>query len=258
MREIVTRGTVCLDDEYGFTYCIAEIRYTEREDESFRYEISPHYSVIGLLTERDFQGIPGLDLSLRKKTYVRENIVPVFISERSPGENREDLWELLEACDMQYLNRLEWLMRTKTRYSGDGMYVRRPEDKELQVSTLDELGNRSSVISRKVLETICAGGKIVTKDFVIDDDNRKSYFELFMALYRTERAYLDGRRRDGIRKSSEYGNYKGRSRIRIKKMDLVNMFYEYEAGTISGREAAHKLEISPSTFYRRYREYQGR
>lgn len=67
MREIVTRGTVCLDDEYGFTYCIAEIRYTEREDESFRYEISPHYSVIGLLTERDFQGIPGLDLSLRKK-----------------------------------------------------------------------------------------------------------------------------------------------------------------------------------------------
>ena len=108
------------------------------------------------------------------------------------------------------------------------------------------------------METICAGGKIVTKDFVIDDDNRKSYFELFMALYRTERAYLDGRRRDGIRKSSEYGNYKGRSRIRINKMDLVNMFYEYEAGTISGREAAHKLEISPSTFYRRYREYQGR
>lgn len=54
---------------------------------------------------------------------MRENVVPVFISERTPGENREDLWELLEECGVQYLNRLEWLIRTETRYSGDGMYV---------------------------------------------------------------------------------------------------------------------------------------
>ena len=123
MKEAVTSGVICLDGEYDFTYYIADIKYTEREDESFCYEITPNYSVIDLLTTEYFQGIPGLDLGLKKKSYIRENVVPVFISERTPGENREDLWELLKECDMQYLNRLEWLIRTKTRYSGDGMYV---------------------------------------------------------------------------------------------------------------------------------------
>ena len=98
---------------------IVEIEYTEREDESFFYKITPNYSVISLLSEKDFQGIPGLNLDLKKESYIRENIVPVFISERTPGENREDLWVLLESCNMRYLNRLEWLIRTKTRYSGD-------------------------------------------------------------------------------------------------------------------------------------------
>lgn len=256
MKEIVTHGTICLDDEYDFTYCIADIRYTERDDESFCYEIAPNYSVIELLTDKYFQGIPGLDLGLKKKKYVRENIVPVFISERTPGENREDLWKLLEECDMQYLNRLEWLIRTKTRYSGDRMYVCRPYERNLSVASIDELGSRSSIISRKVLETICAGGKIVTKDYEIDDSNRKAYYELFMALYRTERKYLDERRRDGISKSSKLGNYKGRSRIKIDKMELINMFHEYEIGKMSGREAANVLKISASTFFRRYHEYK--
>lgn len=33
----------------------------------------------------------------RQPRYVRKNTIPVFISERTPGENREDLWKLLEA-----------------------------------------------------------------------------------------------------------------------------------------------------------------
>lgn len=86
------------------------------------------------------------------------------------------------------------------RYSGDGMYVCRPYERNLGVVSIDELGNRSSIISRKILEAICAGGKIVTKDYVIDDSNRKAFYELFMAMYRTERKYLDERRKDGISK----------------------------------------------------------
>lgn len=256
MKEMVTSGTICLDDAYDFTYYIADIRYTEREDESFCYEIRPNYSVIELLTDRYFQGIPGLDLSLKKEVYVRENIVPVFTSERTPGENREDLWELLEECDMQYLNRLEWLIRTKTRYSGDGLYVCRPQERHLHISSIAELGSRSSVISRKVLEVICAGGEVITKDFVITDQNRKSYYALFMAMYETERKYLDERRRAGINKSSEQGRYKGRARIKIDQLELGETIHAYEAGKISGREAADALQISPATFFRRYREYK--
>ena len=256
MKEAVTSGVICLDGEYDFTYYIADIKYTEREDESFCYEITPNYSVIDLLTTEYFQGIPGLDLGLKKKSYIRENVVPVFISERTPGENREDLWELLKECDMQYLNRLEWLIRTKTRYSGDGMYVCRPDKKDINVLSIAELGNRSSVICRKILESICSGAQIITEDYVIDDSNRKAYFELFMALYKTERKYLEERRRKGISKSASLGKYKGRARIKIDSMELNDIFSKYELGVINGREAAEKLDISASTFFRRYREYR--
>ena len=114
MREITTQGDICLKDQYDFTYKVADIIYTEREDETFVYEIKPDYSVIDLLDAKDFQGIPGLDLDLKKESYIRENVIPVFISERAPGKNREDLWPLLKKYDMQYLNQLEWLMRTDT------------------------------------------------------------------------------------------------------------------------------------------------
>lgn len=90
--------------------------------------------------------------------------------------------------EFYYLNRLEWLIRTDMRYSGDNFYVCHKEDKKiLNISSIAKLGNRSSVISRKVLEVICIGGEIHTDDFIISDSNRKAYYELFMAMYQTEK-----------------------------------------------------------------------
>ena len=256
MREVITDGSICLDDEYGFTYHVADIRYIEREDESYCYEFRPDYSVIELLNVKIYQGIPGLDLSLKKEVYVRENMVPVFISERTPGENREDLWELLKACHMEYLNRLELLIRTDTRYSGDGFYVCRAKKRGIvRISSIAELGNRSSVISRKVLEVICAGGEIHTDAFTISDSNRRSYYELFLALYTCEKKYMDDRRRDGIGKSVKQGKYTGRSRIKIDPLEMQEIFEAYEAGALTGKGAAERLGVSASTFYRRYKEY---
>lgn len=123
MKESRTVGTICLKDNAGTEYHISKIEYVEREDGSFYYVFTPDYSVIDLLPANLFQGIPGLDLSLRKEIYIRENIVPVFISERTPGPNREDLDALLKETDMEYLNRLEWLIRTQMHYGGDLLYV---------------------------------------------------------------------------------------------------------------------------------------
>ncbi len=256
MREIVTNGVICMEDEYDFTYHVAGIQYTQREDDSFCYEITPNYSVISLLSDTLFQGIPGLDLSLRKSSYVRENIVPIFISERTPGENREDLWELLESCNMQYLNRLEWLIRTDTRYSGDNFYVSVPTERNVKIATIDELGTRSATISRNALEIICAGGQIITQDFVIDNSNRKAYYELFMAMYKTEKKYMDNRRRSGIKKSTQQGKYKGRTPIKLDLLKLNEIFYQYETGSLCARKASEMLGISVSTFFRRYRKYK--
>lgn len=255
MREIVTQGDICLNDDYNLTYKVAEIIYTEREDESFVYEIRPNYSVISLLDSKDFQGIPGLDMDLKKKSYVRENVIPVFVSERSPARNREDLWTLLKECDMQYLNQLEWLIRTNTRYSGDKLFVQRPEDKTMEIESINLLGNRSAVICRKVLETICYGDEVISSTLTVNDKNRKQYYDLLMTLYSTERKFLDLCRREGIKKSAKEGNYKGRAKIRIDKLEAQEIFLDYQNNKITSTEAARLLAISKSTFLRRYREY---
>ena len=257
MREIVTRGDICLNDDYNLTYKVAEITYTEREDESFVYEIRPNYSVISLLDSKDFQGIPGLDMDLKKASYIRENIIPVFISERAPSKNREDLWKLLKDCDMQYLNQLEWLIRTDTRYSGDKLFVQKLEDKTIKTDSINTLGSRSAVICRKLLETICYGDEVITSELVIDDENRKQYYELLMALYGTERKFLDSRRNEGIKQSAQNGKYKGRAKIKIDKLAAQEIFLDYHNKRINSTEAARILAISKSTFLRRYREYVG-
>ena len=70
--------------------------YEEFEDETYEYRFYPNYEIIGLLNDDIFQGIPGLNLDLRKEVYIRNNMTPVFISERTPGPNRENLYEMLE------------------------------------------------------------------------------------------------------------------------------------------------------------------
>ena len=256
MKEITTRGDICLNDKYNFTYKVAEISYTEREDESFVYEIKPNYSVISLLDTKNFQGIPGLDLDLKKESYTRENVIPVFISERTPGKNREDLWDLLKDCDMQYLNQLEWLIRTDTKYSGDKLFCKRPEDKTIEIESIDTLGDRSAVICRKILETICYGNTVILPSLIIDDKNRKQFFNLFMALYSTERKFLDSKRSSGIAASAKKGNYKGREKIKIDKLAAQEIFLDYAVKRINSTDASDKLGISKSTFLRRYREYE--
>lgn len=258
MREIVTSGYICLDDEYGFTYRIARIEYREKEDGNYSYTFIPFYNVIELLPTRLFQGIPGLDMSLRKERYVRENMTPVFISERTPGENRENLWELLEACNMEYLNRLEWLIRTDTRYSGDLMYVIRAAetDETIEIEKLGTLEARSAELVRRLLEIICYGGNIKTSDFTVNDSNRKEFYSLLMTLYSKEKKYIETRKREGIRKAAKEGKYKGREKIQIDDSRLMEIMWEYEAKKITGTEAAGELNISLSTFNRRYKEYK--
>jgi hypothetical protein len=255
MREIVTRGDICLKDEYNLTYKVAEITYTEREDESFVYEIKPNYSVISLLNSTDFQGIPGLDMDLKKESYIRENVIPVFISERAPAKNREDLWDLLKECNMQYLNQLEWLIRTNTQYSGDKLFVQRPENKTIEIESISNLGDRSAVICRKVLEAICYGNDVVTQSLIIDDRNRKQCYDLLIALYSTERKFLVSRRNIGIKQSAKNGNYKGRAKIKLDRLASQEVFLDYQTKKINSTMAAKRLGISNSTFLRRYRAY---
>jgi len=258
MKESTTTGLICLRDNLDIEYKIAKIEYIERADESFTYIFTPFYNVIDLLSPPDFQGIPGLDLDLRKPKYVRENIVPVFISERAPNKNREDLWQLLESVGMKYLNQLEWLIRTKLQYFGDRFYVKRykSDDEKQSVELGEPEGHeRAKSICLRILQAICSGQDVRGSGYSIDDSNRKAYYSLLISLYRAEVEYPKKKRLEGVRESAAEGHYRGRQRILIDEIKAAGVFDEFRHGKISEPEALEKLGVSRSTFYRRLKEH---
>lgn len=257
MRKLTTMGFICLEDDYKFIYKIAKIEYEEWEDGAFNYTFRPFYNVIDMLPDRLFQGIPGLDLSLKKSVYERKNIVPTFIAERTPSERREDLWALMEESGMQALNRLEWLIKTNKRYSGDRFFVI-PFDGKDTVSykerSMYDLVKRSDALNKKLLEIICFGDYLYADDIIIDDKSRLYYYRLLMPMYIREFERKKRLKICGIEKAKEQNVYKGRRQIKIDPLLFDRVANDYLNGKISADQASLILKISRATFFRRLRE----
>lgn len=256
MRAAITRGSIMVTDpELMLDYRVADIDYTEWEDGSFEYRFTPDYEVMGMVPGELFQGIPGLNLDLCMPEYVRRNRVPVFISERTPSENREDVRELLDEVGLDYLDRLEWLIRTDTRYSGDPLYVVRRLDREpLEVGSMEEMAPRSALAMRELLDAICAGRDVIGDGFGIREGNRRAFHALLRGLYAKERAFLEQRRLEGVKKGAEQGHYRGRARKSIDEVKLAYTVERLDAGELTAQEAADSLGVSRATFYRRLKE----
>ena len=258
MKEFVTRGIICLKDDYNFVYKIAEIDYVENENGEFQYYFYPNYYIIEMLDSSLFQGIPGLDLSQCYKCYSRENITPVFISERTPSENRVDLWEQLEENNMKSLNRLEWLIRTNTRYSGDRLYVEErsqiDDNPVINVKSMFDLTSKYDGLTKELLKIICRGGYLNCDEIIIDDDNREDYYNLLMPMYIKKYNSQKEKIKQGIEIAKANNLYKGRKRIKLDTLLLDKVVSEYTKGYITKEEALSRLNVSESTFYRRLKE----
>lgn len=257
MKKLTTKGFICLEDEYKFIYKIAIIEYEEWEDGSFNYIFRPFYNVVDMLPNHLFQGIPGLDLSLKKATYERKNIVPTFIEERTPSQNREDLWKLIEESGMQTLNRLEWLIKTDKKYVGDNFFVIPFEGKDFiryQEKSMYDLVNRSNNLTKKLLEIICFGDYLYTDDIIIDDKSRFYYYKLLMPMYIREFEHNKNLRMYGIKKAKSQHIYKGRERIKLDPLLFDKVANDYLLNKISVKQASLILKISRATFFRRLKE----
>ncbi|MBO4357950.1 MAG: hypothetical protein J5813_07290 [Candidatus Methanomethylophilaceae archaeon] len=112
-------------------------------------------------------GIPGLNLELRREKYIRRNMEPVFMTERSPSRNRVDVWDLMKDVGLDHYDRLEWLIRTDTRYTGDDLYVIRYEDPEEHVFSAPE--KKDAVEScEEILSALGSAGEITISNAVLD------------------------------------------------------------------------------------------
>ena len=258
MKKIETHGIIALKDDYNFEYKIANITYIEYENGEYKYIFKPFYEIIDLLDSSLFQGIPGIDLSKRKVYYERINMTPVFISERSPGKNREDLWELLQENNMKSLNRLEWLIRTDTQYFGDRLYVIKNidenKDKNIIVDSMFDLTNQYLTIEKTLLNILISGNNLDCREIIINDSNRKLYYDLLMPIYK--RKYNDKKEKikEGIAKAKQEKIYKGRKKIKVDELLFDNLVDEYHKGQKTVDEIMKILNISRSTFFRRLRD----
>ena len=75
------------------------------------------------------------------------------------------------------------------------------------------------------------------------------------AINEFERANLLERQREGIAAAKGQGRYKGRKPIEPPGLDTV--IRRWRAGELTAAEAMRKLNLSPSTFYRKAKRFAG-
>lgn len=270
-------GVIKAVGKYGEKYSVGKIEYQTFFNEEYQYIITPYWDVIDGLDASVFQGIPGITMELRLEKYYRVNMQPVFITERSPSKNREDLWELMESVGLDYYDRFEWLIRTTLTCGNDNLIVERYRQEareytyEEAVENLAELqhGDRvtirnqssistnPSVYTERLLRLLGTGASVSfeKEGLLIDVENRDSIMMVLRQQYYAAKLLEKQRRQKGIDEAKKRGVYQGRKRISVDTEQLRKAAALFHNKKITEKQAMDRLGIaSRSTFYRRLRE----
>lgn len=269
-------GIIYAVDRCGSKYAVSRVDFERYDDQNFQYIFSPEWSVIDTLPASIFQGIPGLDMSMRLERYYRVNMTPYFISERTPSEGREDLWELLEAVGLDYYDRFEWLLRTNMRCGTDNLIVERAEEARHisfeSVKSLPDNLQPSDCVAIKGLQSIATTPHQLRKNLLqilrsgaaIWDEAEGRHLSkaecslllnLLMLQESMENKQNKKRHQAGVDRAKSDGKYVGRKKIAVDKNLFRQVAEDFRAHKVSEEEAMSRTGIaSRSTFYRRLKE----
>jgi hypothetical protein len=270
----VNSGIIKAVMKNGEKISVAQIDYQEFDEENFQYVISPYWEIVDGLPASVFQGIPGIDMDLRLETYYRVNYIPTFIAERTPSENREDLWEILESVGLDYYDRFEWLIRTPMRAANDNLIVERRRTEQviekyttgilstLQygdkviVDSMEAIADTTAGFADEIFTVITNGVDIISESgqMLVDITTRSSMIPIIIAQKIIAQREYAKNRRSGIEQAKKQGKYTGRKPIEVDEKVLRQVNQELKAGLISVEEAMKRTKIgSKSTFYRKVR-----
>ena len=270
----VNSGIIKAVMKNGEKISVAQIDYQEFDEENFQYVISPYWEIVDGLPASVFQGIPGIDMDLRLETYYRVNYIPTFIAERTPSENREDLWEILESVGLDYYDRFEWLIRTPMRAANDNLIVERRRTEQviekyttgilstLQygdkviVDSMEAIADTTAGFADEIFTVIMNGVDIISESgqMLVDITTRSSMIPIIIAQKIIAQREYAKNRRSGIEQAKKQGKYTGRKPIEVDEKVLRQVNQELKAGLISVEEAMKRTKIgSKSTFYRKVR-----
>ena len=135
-------------------------------------------------------------------------------------------------------------------------YVR--EGDTLYVESISRLG-RSTKDLLNIIDTLTEKGvTLISHKKNIDTDTPTGKFMLtvFAALSQLEREQLKQRQREGSEIAKAQGKYTGRKPIPTDWTRFGQLYVEWRAKNITGRDFMRRMDMSANTFYRRVREYE--
>ena len=135
-------------------------------------------------------------------------------------------------------------------------YVR--EGDTLYIESISRLG-RSTKDLLNIIDTLTDKGvTLISHKEKIDTDTPAGKFMLtvFAALSQLEREQLKQRQREGIAIAKAQGKYTGRKPIPTDWTRFGQLYGEWRAKHITGRDFMRRMDMSANTFYRRVREYE--
>lgn len=271
-------GIIKAIDKMNYQYNIGEVSYERFDDQNFQYVFQPYWKLIEYLSEDVFDGIPGIDTSIKRERYYRVNMTPSFISKRTPSESREDVRELLEEVGLDYYDRFEWLLRTDKRCGDDNLFVVRkriepvefdcvndemmnqiqPGDR-IVLANLSDIAAKRSQFASTLFRLMQSGATIHIKEdnIILSIDNCDPLY-ILERLMRYEKEYMVRMQKIGIEKAKSEGKYRGRQRIVVDEFVFKDIVVQFERGLLTEKQAIEYCGISRSTFYRRMREYKNK
>lgn len=254
MKKSVTEGLITTKHN-NIVFRVCKITYIVFDNDKFRYEFEPYYDVIDILGEQ-FQGIPGLNLDLRKEVYIRENKTPCFISERVPHHSRENYYEMLEEAGLEVMDPIKYLINTSYQYFGDDLKVIPYEPRRL-VKIEDELTTQNVIGTMKVvLDNVAKGNSVIFGDLLVNSRNSKEIFNSYLFLYNRSSATLRQQRKDEIKDENRSFRYAGRKPKEIDEALFREYLNKVRLGLISNVAAAKEMNIPIATYNRAKKRIQ--
>ena len=271
-------GIIKVYDRYNRNYSVGEIIFERFDDQNFQYIIKPYWKFINQLPRGLFQGIPGINMDLRKEAYYRVNMTPTFISMRTPSESRENVKELMRAVGLDYYDRFEWLLRSEMKCGDDNLLViRKPIDNlrskslemfenrylhpgdVIEIEKLSDMQSTNAKLIEDLFSLLHSGVQIYirSENRYIDDNERTTMLYLLKNMLECVDRNNKNRRIEGIEVAKQNGKYTGRKPIEVDEQLLKQIANAFLNNHMSEQEAMSKLGInSRSTFYRKIKIFR--
>lgn len=177
------------------------------------------------------------------------NIGYIRVSTQEQNTVRQEALMESLGVDEVYIDRMSGKSTDRPELKKMMEYVRQGDT--VTVESISRFARNTRDLLELVEQPTSKGVEFVSKKEAIDTTTPSGKFMLtiFGAVAELEREYILQRQSEGIAIAKAQGKYKGRKPIERANFDQITALWR--SGEITAREAMRRLDMKPSTFYRK-------